>query len=211
LSTQNSPTTAGIISLVLEDPSVFGDVIGGFNQPEEIPYGLINFKVAVDQPGDEVQISVYFPEPVPANAVWYKYDPVTGVWTDFSPYCSMAADRRSMQLMLRDGGEGDADGIANGVIVDPAGLVIPPSSGSVSDASDSVVDAIGLGGCFINASAAQHGSPVSQGWYRAVKGREAAAGFVFVMLLIAGRCAASRLTRLIRERSQMAVGARLRS
>jgi hypothetical protein len=115
-----------------------------------------------------------------------------------------------LDLTLTDGGEGDADGVANGVIVDPAGLVIPPSSGSGSNALDSVGDAMGLGSCFISASADRNGPSVTHGWYRAVQGREAAVGFAIVMLLIAGRCLAICLARLIRERNQMAAGARLR-
>ena len=43
-------------------------------------------------------------------------------WYDFSAYAKFASDRRSVTLTLTDGGPGDADGVANGVIVDPAGV-----------------------------------------------------------------------------------------
>jgi hypothetical protein len=211
VSTRDSGGLARVISLASEDPGEIGAGIGGASQPQEVPFGLINFKVLVDQPGDEVMITIYFSKPAPKNTVWYKYDPVEGSWVDFSAFSRMSGNRKTLELTLTDGGEGDADGIANGIIVDPAGLVIPPSSGSVSDASDSLGDAIGLGSCFISASANRHGPVVSHGWHRAVRGREAAVGFAFVMLLVAGRCVVTRVKRLIRQRNQMAVGARLRS
>ena len=211
ISARNSVGGAEIISLISEDPYDIGAGVGGDDQPQEIPFGLINFKVQVEQPGDEAVITIYFSEPAPQNTVWYKYDPLENIWVDFSTYSSMGPDRKSLELTLVDGGEGDADGIANGVIVDPAGLIIPPASGSVADASGSVGETMGLGGCFISASADRKGPSVSKGWYRAVHGREAAISFVFVILLMTGRWAASRLAKAIRERSQMAVGARLRS
>jgi len=123
----------------------------------------------------------------------------------------MSANRKTIQLTLIDGGEGDADGIANGIIVDPAGLVIPPDSVSFSDASDSVGDAMGLGGCFISASADQREVSVSGSWRHAARGREAAIGFAILMLLLAGRCAAGHVAQVIRAKMQLAVGARLRS
>jgi hypothetical protein len=59
----------------------------------------------------------------------------------------------SLTLYLQDGGPGDADGIANGIIVDPSGLVSPsPSSLDTSapeDSSDSSGSS-GSSGCFIN-------------------------------------------------------------
>jgi hypothetical protein len=47
---------------------------------------------------------------------------VTSTWYDFSSYAKFSSDRKSVTLTLRDGGPSDADGIANGVIVDPAGI-----------------------------------------------------------------------------------------
>ena len=87
-----------------------------------MPFGLVNFKIAVAHPGDTVAVKLYFSEPAPLFSKWYKYDGVAGAWYDFSNYAKFSSDRRSLTLTLRDGGPGDADGIANGVIVDPAGI-----------------------------------------------------------------------------------------
>lgn len=211
VSARYSGSPAEVLSLAYEDPGAIGAGIGGSNQPVDIPFGLINFKVLVGQPGDEAIITVYFSKPAPKDTVWYKYDPVEGNWVDFSAYSRMSANRKTIQLTLIDGGEGDADGIANGIIVDPAGLVIPPDSVSFSDASDSVGDAMGLGGCFISASADQREVSVSGSWRHAARGREAAIGFAILMLLLAGRCAAGHVAQVIRAKMQLVVGARLRS
>ena len=48
-------------------------------------------------------------------------------------------------LRLQDGGDGDADGIANGIIVDPSGVGISASSVG-SGVSEGVVDAAAVGG-----------------------------------------------------------------
>ncbi len=94
----------------------------GAGKPKRMPFGLVNFKIAVAHPGDTVAVKLYFSEPAPFLSKWYKYDGVAGAWYDFSNYAKFSYDRRSLTLTLRDGGPGDADGIANGVIVDPAGI-----------------------------------------------------------------------------------------
>ena len=213
VSARNSAGSADVISLAYEDPSAIGAGVGGSNQPLEVPFGLINFKVRVDQPGDEAVITVYFSKPAPKDTVWYKYDPVEGTWVDYSAYSSMSANRKTIQMTLIDGGDGDADGTANGVIVDPAGLVIPPASNSVSNITDSAGDTLGVGGCFIGAASPRNASAAQSGqsdWLRPVRGREAAVAFTILMLVLAGRFAFARLAHLIRERMQIAVGARLR-
>jgi hypothetical protein len=132
---------------------------------DQMPFGIVNFKLMVDTPGDEAVVTVHFSEPVPAKGRWYKYDPVQHAWSDFSSHAVFSADRKSMTLTLRDGGAGDADGVANGIIIDPAGVVMASSSGGGGDnlvggvvggigkAVGSVGSAAG-GGCFIASSGA---------------------------------------------------------
>ena len=135
---------------------------------DQMPFGMVNFKLIVDTPGDEAVVTVHFSEPVPAKGRWYKYDPMHHAWSDFSSHAVFSADRKSMTLTLRDGGAGDADGVANGIIIDPAGVVIPSSSGGGDNLVQGVVGGIGHvvgsvgsaagGGCFI-ASSAEAASP----------------------------------------------------
>jgi hypothetical protein len=116
-------------------------------KPRKMPFGLINFRIAVARPGDTAQVKLHFSEAAPRNSKWFKYDPISGSWYDFSALAKFAADRRSVTLTLRDGGNGDADGIANGVIVDPAGLVEPDEIGITPSSSSG-----GGGGCFIDSA-----------------------------------------------------------
>jgi len=67
-------------------------------------------------------VKLYFSKAAPYSSKWYKYDSIADRWYDFSAYAKFASDRRSVTLTLTDGGPGDADGVANGVIVDPAGV-----------------------------------------------------------------------------------------
>jgi hypothetical protein len=87
-------------------------------------FGLINFRVAVAKPGDETAVRVYFSEPAPRKAKWFKYDWIAETWYNFMQFARFEAGRRCITLTLRDGGPGDADGVANGVVVDPSGLAL---------------------------------------------------------------------------------------
>jgi hypothetical protein len=121
-------------------------------KPRRMPFGLINFRIAVARPGDTATVKIHFSEAASRNSKWFKYDPISGIWYDFSALARFAADRRSVTLTLTDGGNGDADGIANGVIVDPAGLV---EIDGIADGASS-----GGGGCFIE-TAGSGRSPMS--------------------------------------------------
>jgi Bacterial TSP3 repeat len=126
---------------------------------DQVPFGLINFKLTLTTAGEEATVMVYFSEPVPPKGRWYKYDPIIQEWLDFSAFAQFSADRLSLTLTIADGGAGDADGVVNGIILDPAGVVVP-SSGGGDNLVESVVDGIGGalssaagGGCFIGAGA----------------------------------------------------------
>jgi hypothetical protein len=83
---------------------------------------LINFKLEVAEPGDIAVVTVRFAETVNPKFKWMKLNPITGELIDYSAYCQLSSDRRSMTIELVDGGFGDDDGVANGIIVDPAGM-----------------------------------------------------------------------------------------
>jgi hypothetical protein len=121
------------------DPATIADT---HNKPDEMALGLISFKLTVDNPGDVAEVTVYLSEPAPSNAHWYKYDPVNG-WQDYSAHARFSPDRKSVVLEFKDGDYGDADGIANGIIVDPSGpgIATPPAQPGGDNG--------GGGGCFI--------------------------------------------------------------
>jgi chitinase len=154
VSIKGSPTALAIESVESEDPGQPDSYASG--KPWKMPFGLINFKIAVAKPGDQAVVKLYFSQAASYFSKWYKYDPITDKWYDFSAYAKFASDRRSVTLTLRDGGPGDADGVANGVIVDPAGIVEAeeevsavveaPISTSIAGSGGS---SGGGGGCFI--------------------------------------------------------------
>lgn len=92
-------------------------------KPADLPLGLVGVRLITENPGDTVKIGIYLSEPAPENARVHSYDTVRG-WRDLSGKATIASDRRRITLTLTDGGEGDADGCRNGVIVEAVGLGI---------------------------------------------------------------------------------------
>jgi mevalonate kinase len=61
----------------------------------------------------------------------------------------LAADGKSITLMLEDGGMGDEDGVQNGVIVDPSGIAYTDSDSASLSTGGVSSGGGGGGGCFI--------------------------------------------------------------
>lgn len=130
----------GIRSMSTDGMSLSAD------QPENL-INIISFKLLLPEDIRETSVTVYFTQPAPSNAQWYKYDPDFG-WTVY-PEAVFSDDGRSVTLTLEDGGMGDLDGVENGVIVDPAGLGY--SSSQTTDSSGSYSPSEGGGSsCFIS-------------------------------------------------------------
>ena len=110
-------------------------------KPVNLPFGLFSFRLRVT-PGAEAEVDVHFSQALSPQMKWYKYDP-SGGWYDFSSNAVFNATRTSVTLKLRDGGAGDADGVVNGIIVDPSG----PGSDTFSETGSG--GGGGGGGCFI--------------------------------------------------------------
>lgn len=134
------------------DPDQFPEGSGGA-APQDTLLGLISFRVQVQYDGDTETITVYLSEPSPEDYQWQKYDFVKG-WYVF-PDAAFSPDRRSLTLTLTDGGAGDADGLINGIIIDPSGAGITtvstgseviPQSGSSGISGGSAI-------CLITAAA----------------------------------------------------------
>ena len=128
------------------------DILDTFGKPANLDFGLLQFKIKVDNIGDTALVKVYFSEPVGTH--WYKYDLING-WTDYSrdypANVQFSSDDKSLLLRLVDGGAGDSDGVANGIIVDPSGpgaLFVSSSPGAGGGGGGG-----GGGGCFIATAA----------------------------------------------------------
>ena len=151
---QAGANVTSIDSLRWIDPNAIAD---GQNRPDDLPIGLINFKVSVNNPGATAEVVVYFAQPAPDGAQWYQYNPLTG-WQDYTAHAFFSADRKSVTLALMDGGFGDADGVANGVIVDPSGtggFIVDPSRTDTTT-PERVYASSSSGGCFISSINIHH-------------------------------------------------------
>ncbi|WP_300670725.1 choice-of-anchor U domain-containing protein [Desulfoluna sp.] len=94
------------------------------NIPSLRPSWMLGFQAEVNTPGETVTLTFTTEAPIPEGIVWAKYDAARG-WQDFSDKVTLDDTRTLLSLTVTDGGPGDADGVANGIIVDPFG----PSKG----------------------------------------------------------------------------------
>ncbi|HEX5679822.1 MAG TPA: choice-of-anchor U domain-containing protein, partial [Desulfobacterales bacterium] len=115
VSINGCSTCIGVESVESEDVSQPDSY--AYGKPADMPFALINFKIAVGKPGDTAVVKLCFSKAASSSSKWYQYDAIADRWYDFSAYAKLAGDRRSVTLTLRDGGPGDADGVVNGAIV----------------------------------------------------------------------------------------------
>jgi len=140
-----SSAGADLVSLNSVDPE--GDsIVDRSGMPDNLIYGLLDFKIRVPTPGSSAAVTIFLPEPVPDGYKWYKYSPARG-WYDFSANVSFNSDRNQLTLTLFDGGTGDDDGDQNGIIEDPSGLGLAPAD---STSTDTGSGGSGISGCFID-------------------------------------------------------------
>ncbi|MCK7504728.1 MAG: hypothetical protein MZV70_12015 [Desulfobacterales bacterium] len=125
VSIKGCPTASGVESVESEDP-VSGLVC--FRQTAaDRRSRLINFKIAVAKPGDQaVGEALFLRGCALSGANGTNMTPSPIEWYDFSAYAKFASDRRSVDADPdATAGPGDADGVANGVIVDHGGHFWP--------------------------------------------------------------------------------------
>ena len=132
------------------DPSTISDKI---MSPQKFLLGLFSYRLSVNEPGAIVTVRIYFSKDISMAWTFYKYDTING-WQDYSEHTTFNDDSRSITLEVKDGGYGDSDGVANGVIVDPGGLaeaadVDEMSEGTELSGDDASIDM----GCFIATAA----------------------------------------------------------
>jgi len=137
-----SSSAEEIESLEVIDPDTISDT---FNRPSDLIFGLFAYRLRVRNPGDIATIRVYFSGDIFESDVFYKYDTING-WYDYSEHTTFNDDGQSITLEVKDGGFGDSDGLANGIIVDPGGIASDLSS-SYSSLGSNIM------GCFIATAA----------------------------------------------------------
>jgi len=134
----------------------------------------------------------------------YKYDPVNTEWLDYSEYAEFSSDRKKVYLTLKDGGFGDADGIENGIIVDPLAFGSDSdsnsSSGSNSDGGEIfdtlIPDNIG---CFIATASSRSGNRPSLSKWHAIRPRELSIAFILMVVGYVGKKISLRIRQNWRD------------
>jgi hypothetical protein len=122
---------------------------------------------------------------------------------EYSDFTKFSPNRKEVYLTLKDGGFGDADGIANGIIVDP--LTFGSESDPKSDNSESPIDEFFDGivpdglGCFIGTTAGEF----SKFKLNALKLRRPVLGLMLILVLaLLSYVAITRFSRLAKSVKQ---------
>ncbi|MFH0926725.1 MAG: choice-of-anchor U domain-containing protein, partial [bacterium] len=118
------------------DPKILPDE----GKPTNLPYGLFSIRIDDLSTGATTTVIYYLPGNY-EGGVWYKYDSIIG-WYQYDNITftyNPDTGYTLAKVTLKDGGDGDFDGMENGVIVDPGGPSLPNTNNSTED-----------DGCFIS-------------------------------------------------------------
>jgi hypothetical protein len=125
------------------------DVTGAAASLRSFVIEPISLRIRVAEPGGRADIDVCFSVSLPREFRWMSFDPYQNAWRDLGPAASPPQAQNTRLLSLRDGGPGDMDGTANGIIVATAGVAAFQAADS--DASSGGGSGSGSSGCFIAA------------------------------------------------------------
>jgi hypothetical protein len=137
-------TSAGTISNARSlDASALGSSCAA--PPILFPYGVFAFDISSILPGSSVEITISMPDS--RATIYWKCTPA-----GLAQMPLVWVSNNTMVIRLTDGGQGDADGIANGIIVDPGGPGLPiavalaaaPASRSSSPVTTTVMQPVKL-------------------------------------------------------------------
>jgi len=128
----------------LTNVAVLSDTDTSINQHDkpsgfEFKDGIVSFKLNGVAVGGTTQVKITFPGTFPAGSKVFKV-----MQDGFHEYGHASISGNFVTLTLTDGGSGDRDGIANGVIDDPVGVASPVSQSQTADTGG------GGGGCSIS-------------------------------------------------------------
>jgi len=145
---KTSDAISQIQALEMIDPDTIPDTA---NRPDDFIFGLVSYRLLVNPPGATVTVKIYFSGEIFGTDTFFKYDTIDG-WYDYSEHTTLNDDGQSVTVELKDGGYGDSDGLANGIIADPGGIASEATEASTTTVSSGSGDG-GGGGCFIATAA----------------------------------------------------------
>jgi hypothetical protein len=125
-------TTLGSVSINIDNGSISnsswvppGNIMCSAPNGYIFPYGMFSFNITGLSAGQTVRVTLRLPNPMPLGSKYYKC--INGNMVDYTSLVTRV-DTNTLILALTDGGLGDADGVANGIIVDPGGPAFPLST-----------------------------------------------------------------------------------
>ncbi|NJD36750.1 MAG: hypothetical protein FIA89_00270, partial [Geobacter sp.] len=92
----------------------------------QMPLGLISFDSTINIVGATATFSLFVDSSISLNGYWKQN--TAGVWCNLATTIVTEGGKTRLDFAITDGGEFDADGIANGVIVDPGAVGSMPQS-----------------------------------------------------------------------------------
>lgn len=135
----------GAANVVALDPvDVANTDTGG--RPAAIPFGLATYTFRVAAPGDSAAATLFLATPQTNAYQWFVYDEGSG-WRAFGDNASLSEDGARVTLTVTDGGPGDEDGVANGLIRHTGGMASNTPTGPGGDGGED--GGAGDSGCFI--------------------------------------------------------------
>jgi uncharacterized repeat protein (TIGR02059 family) len=138
----STATGTGTATFTTSDGSITGltaslNVICGPLLGYVFPHGFFSFNIINITPGSTVVITITLPTDMSTGTRYWKC--INGQWLDCSSLLGDDDGDNILTLTITDGGLGDADGTANGTIIDPGGpalaLAVVPSVPSVPRSS----------------------------------------------------------------------------
>lgn len=143
--TVDTSSTAGTSLTDVQAISDSDPILNPAGKPSNYQFkdGLVSFNVTVSNPGNAITVKITFPTTIPTGAKYYKVNA-----NGFYEFPGAVFNGNTVTLTLTDGGSGDRDGLANGVIDDPGGVATPAGGVSPSPSGGG-----GDGGCFIATAA----------------------------------------------------------
>jgi chitinase len=145
VSIESSDTVTSIDAAAGVDPNSLESTP---HSEEEMPYGVVAYKIHVAEPGQTARVKIFLSDPIDSQTPWVRYDNATGL-ENCSAQVQVDALGESVEREVVDGGIGDIDGVANGIIVDMAGPQVVADGDSLSLSDDNASSSADSSSCFI--------------------------------------------------------------
>ena len=120
-------------------------------QTHQVSGSLFSFQIHALNPGETTQIHVLTPNTLAKNTTWLKLNP-NAQWSDSeSNTVFLDASGKGLMISLTDGGAGDEDGMADGIIIDPAALATPQTNHVINPvATNQTTNTEAAAGCLVS-------------------------------------------------------------